>query len=879
MNDSQSLLQTDRYWQILRRHWTPCLRTFLGVTVLGILMTTFKPPTYQAEAKLRFKKSNAVASLSDLTRDLGTFSALVEKSNPINTEAQVIQSEPVVQETVRELDMRSQGRLTSGQLMPTKEFIQKLRVAEILGTDVLKITYQGEDPVRVQEVVNTLIANYLENNIDVSQQEAVEARQFLEEQIPKAEAELQALDAKIKNFKSANSVVSADAQAVALVETLGQLEQQITELRGQLALANSQSEYIQGQLNMNTSQALQSAALSESPAITQMLTSLAETASQLNAAKSRFTPNHPSVIELEETLSTQQEALNREANKISQAQPNFEDNPGFGTVQQQMTGELVRLESSRIGLNQQIDNLVKLQQDLQLQAAKLPELEQQLTQLLRESAVSQETYGLLQRQLSLIELAANQNIGNVRIIEEAIKPIEPISSRLVGYLSSVILGTVAAAGLAYILEAKDRSLKTVDNAKQLFGYNGLGVLPSFNGQGPALTGDADQDTPPLIVRDYPSSALSESYRRLQSNLRYLSGDRKNQTIVVTSSVTGEGKSTVAANLACAMAQVGNKVLLVDANLRNPQQQSIWGTYNNSGLSNLLADNLDHRLSTETVMKNLSVISSGGLPASPGTLIDSYKMKDLIYYWSRIYDYIVLDTPALDKAADASVLGKMADGILLIVKPEQVSHSQAKFTKETLELSGQNVLGIVFNDVNPRLDASIPQYHPLEEESQNGKDQNVLPGDVGRVATSNGNSTFTKSEGELWDVFSSTNTSKSKGSALTTLDTEVDTKTIQGNSVKQLEETITYLQNDLEDLTKLVKEQEDELFLKRQAVRQLQRKVNAANTPERFTLEKELAQEQEAKQLLDETLVGQRRNLTRKRKVLRKYQEALQTKRS
>ncbi len=486
MKNSQPLMQTDRYWQILRRHWNPCLRTFLGVTVLGVLLTTFKPPTYQAEAKLRFKKSNAVASLSDLTRDLGTFSALVAQSNPINTEAQVIKSEPVVQETVRELDIRSERRITYGQLMPTKEFLEFLRVSEILGTDVLKITYQGKDPIRVQEVVNTLIANYLENNIDVSQQEAIEARKFLEEQIPKAEAELKSLDAQIKDFKAANNVVSADAQAVALVETLGQLEQQITELRGQLALADSQSDYIQRQLNMDTNQALKTAALSESPVVTELLTSLAQVSAELNAAKSRFTPNHPRVVELEEVVRTQTEMLNREADKIASARPNPEQNPNFGTVQLELTGELVKLESSRIGLTQQIDNLVKLQQGLQLEAAKLPELEQKLTQLLRESAVSQETYGLLQKQLSLIELAANQNIGNVRVIEEAIKPIEPISSRLVGYLSSIILGTVAAAGLAYLLEAKDRSLKTVEDAKLLFGYSNLGVIPAFGSQGLAL---------------------------------------------------------------------------------------------------------------------------------------------------------------------------------------------------------------------------------------------------------------------------------------------------------------------------------------------------------------------------------------------------------
>lgn len=860
MDNSQTLIDTDRYWQIIQRRWKPGLIAFSVVTILGIIATAMKPDIYQAEAKLKFKKSNAVSGLSEISRELGALAPLAEKSNPINTEAQVIQSKPIIRETIQELDIRNE----EGELIQPEKLLSNLRVAEVIGTDILRLSYQGEDPKKVQEIINSLVANYLENNITTNREEAIAARQFLEEQIPKAEAELAAVDTKIREFKIANQVVSPEDEATRLVQTLSDLEKQITESRSQLSQANSQSQYLREKLNMDSSQAIQASAVAQSLTIRQILEELKTLTFELNEAKSRFTEEHPVVIELEERIRRQEQLLNAQADRITSANPEVESNPRFGQVQQEMTAELVRLESTRTGLTQRLQDLTQLQGQLQQKAAKLPELEQQLKQLLRDAAVAQETYELLQQQLSTIEIAANQNIGNVRVIANATTPVEPVSSRSVGYLASAILGAIAGVAVSYLLEAKDRSLKTVEEAKQLFGYEWLGIVPSFDkSQLPLLEGSDQTNTPPLVVRDYPASAISESYRMLQSNLRFLKSDEKVQTIVVTSSVPGEGKSTVAANLASAMAQAGHKVLLVDADLHSPQQQNIWGTYSNQGLSNLLAENLDSRLGAETVMRNLSVISAGAIPPSPSTLLDSYRMKDLIYYWSRSYDYVIIDTPALKTSADAPILGRMADGILLVVKPEAVSQSQAKCTKETLQRSGENVLGIVFNDIDPKLDTSVPQYHPLEA----SQSQNALPGA----------DTFAESEGELWKIFSRLSEKKQNASALVLLDKEVTSRQLEKSSVQELEETIGYLQKDLQKLTTLVKEQEDELFAQLQKVRKLQRKVNLSSTPERFELEKQLAHEQERKKLLDDTLVGQRRNLSRKRKTLRQYQEALQFK--
>ena len=828
---------------------------FLAISTWGIFTTSIKVDTYEAEAKLKLRKNSASSSLTDVSRELGALAPLANQSNPVDTEAEVIKSKSIIKKTINDLNLKN----STGQPLKIQQVLSKLQVSAISNTDVLKITYQDSDPQKATEIVNTLIANYLESNVTANKIEALEARRFLEEQIPKARKELLETESSIKEIKIKNQILSPEEEASKLTSSIEDVEKRIREARSEIANLTLQSEYIKERLNMNAQQALDATNISQSSAVKQIVTQLKELEFQLNQERSRFTENNPQIIELKEKIRLQKQLLANEIKDITGSYtPQSGNNTQFAQFQQELAVELIRLESSSAGYTQQVAYLAEIEKDLKKKASNLPQIEQKLAQLSRQLGVSQNTYDLLQNQLSLIEVAANQNIGNTRVISYAIVPDTPVSSRSVGYLSAVSLGLIAAAGVVYLLEASDRSLRTIEEAKQLFGYNGLGMIPSFDkSQLATLSGNSDSIIPPLIIRDDPGSPISESYRMLQSNLRYLNGDRSSQAIVVTSSISGEGKSTVAANLAGAMAQVGHKVLLVDADLHSPIQQDIWSTYSDSGLSDLLADNLDFRLATETVMKNLSIVTSGAIPPSPATLLDSYKMKDLVHYWSRLYDFVIIDSPSLDVAADAPILGRIADGILLVVKPEEINRSQANFAKETLQRSGQNVLGIVFNDVNPKVDANCHYYHPLDTR------QNALPG----------TKPSHKVKEEFWDSI----IRLSEDSPKLTMSSTTNPQQLLDTPVAKLEETINYLQQDLQELSDLVKEQEDELFQKRQAVRKLQRKVNLSPISERSSLQLELAQEQEIKQMLDETLVGQRRNLNRKRQILRQYQEILQVK--
>jgi capsular exopolysaccharide synthesis family protein len=185
---------------------------------------------------------------------------------------------------------------------------------------------------------------------------------------------------------------------------------------------------------------------------------------------------------------------------------------------------------------------------------------------------------------------------------------------------------------------------------------------------------------------------------IQANLKFLSSDKELKIIVVTSSVPKEGKSTISANLAAAMAQLGRRVLLVDADMRRPCQHHVWELTNAAGLSDVLVGQAEFGAAAFEVIDNLDVLASGVMPPNPLALLDSKRMASLIKDFSDKYDFVIIDAPPLILAADALTLSQMSDGILLVARPGVVDYASVNTAKEMLERSGQNVLGLVVNDV-------------------------------------------------------------------------------------------------------------------------------------------------------------------------------------
>ena len=858
MNSSQTL-GTDQYWQILKRRWLPGSAVFLTVLIMGVIANTLKQSVYEANAKLKFDSDTAIGNINEVSKALGTFSPIVEQGNPIDTEAEVLRSVPLIKKTINDPELQLKDK--DGEKLSVSDFIKNLKVGSITATDILEVSYVSQDPEEASKVVNTLVKNYLENNSTVNKAEAVSAREFLEEQLPKVEESLRKTETAIRQLKESNDFVAPDEDTRTLIEGLRELQAQIATARGEMANADSQANYIIDKLGLTAEQAVVLTTVSQSPEIRETISKLQSAESELAILQARFTPESPNVIELQEQVNSLQKLLGEQTMAIGGEQArDIVNNIKTGEIQEQLTSELIKLEATNFGLRKQIDSLSEIEEGRRSKIRRVPQLEQKLRQLTRELESFESTYKILWQQLQTVRIAESQDPGNVRVISNAVIPTKPISSRAVGYLASGSLALLAGAGVIYLLEISDKSLKTVEEAKQLYGYAWLGTIPSIDKIKVLNLPGSKQDlsVPKIVVRDYPSLPLSESYRMLQSNIKFLNSDKSIKSVVITSSAAGEGKSTVAANLAASMAQVGNRILLVDANLHHPMQHQIWNTHNDNGLSNVIAEQLDPRMIMEEVLPNLDLITSGTMIPSPATLLDSQRMRMLIDRWSQDYDLVIFDTPSLDLTADAPIMGRIADGVMLVVKPGSVERSQASYSKEILDQSGLNMLGIVFNGVTPQFDSRSYSAPTIAEPIA---PLTKLPG--------------TSERGELWDTISTL----AKESKKDRLATNLDESELKQAPLDKLEEMVLHLQRDLSDLTRLVKEQEDELAAQRQKVRKLQRQTDVASEDELMHIESQLNQEQERKKMLDETLVGQRRNLEKRREMLLQYQRVLESRKN
>jgi capsular exopolysaccharide synthesis family protein len=683
-----------QYWLAIKRRWLPATAVFGSVVVLTALATILQKPVYEAKGKLLIKKASNVTS-AIRQEDVGNekLNAVGRESDPLNTEAEIIRSVPIARRSIATLKLNQ----------TPKKFLDRLKVKQVGATDILEISYRDYDSRGAALVVNQVMNLYLENSVLANRAEAAAARQFIVKQLPKTEAIVRKAEEILRKFEEENNVVDLGAESQSVVGVIANLESQINQVQSQLADAKTQSEALRNKfLGMNSKQAVTASSISQSPGVQRALEELQQVESQLAVARTIFQETHPTIVNLNSKKASLEKLLKGRLEQVIGVQKQPNEDLQIGSLKQQITADLVRLEAGRLGLGSQLAALSNVLATYEQRTKGIPRLKQRKRELDRQVQAAQSTYETLLTRLEEIRVEENRAVGNARLVEDAQIPERSVApNRLSTLALGNLLGILLAIGTALVLDALNTSIKTVKEAKEVFGYTLLGIIPAFGkSEKPNLyNGDPEQSASRLVVRDAPRSPISEMYRMMQANLKFLSSDKDLKVIAVTSSVPQEGKSTVSANLAVAMAQSGRKVLLIDADMRLPSQHRIWNLLNDAGLSNVLVGQAQLRKAIKEVMVNLHILTAGVTPPNPMALLDSKRMASLIKKFSDNYDFVIIDTPSLSIAVDAPILGKMADGILMVVRPGVVDSGSAASAKEFLKQSGQNVLGQVVNGVN------------------------------------------------------------------------------------------------------------------------------------------------------------------------------------
>jgi capsular exopolysaccharide synthesis family protein len=618
---------------------------------------------------------------------------LTNLSNPVDTESEIIRSYPIVIKTITTLNLTND----QGKQISLENFLTKLKLKTIRGTDVIQLSYRSTNPQEAADVVNSLMKYYLESNIRTNRTEARSAREFLDRQLPEVEKRVTKAEMTLRRFKENNRVVALDVEAKTGLESLGKLDEAITRSQGELAAAYTRSVALQDKMKATTQEAFDLSALSQSPGVQQVLTEYQKTQYDLAKARTLYTSDNPKVVNLVMQEASLKDLLEkRVAQTVGSSKSLPQQNLQVGELKQALTQDLVKSEVERLALTNQIGELRKVFIINRRRLDSLPRLEQQQLQLQRQLSVAQLTYQEFLKQFQLVAVLENQNVGNSRIISQALVPERPVSPKIPLNLAlGGCLGILLGAGTALLLESMNQSLKNVEEANRLLGFPLLGMIPLYGGKNPKNQEESRGELPLL---DNIYSPVSTSFEMLQTNLGFTLSDKQLRVILVTSSTSGEGKSFMAANLCLAAAHVGRRVLLVDADMRRPRQHRIWETPNLLGLSNILAGQAQLKNTVQEVSPLVDLLPVGKIPPNPVTLLDSQRMADLVEEASNNYDFVIIDTPPLTAVTDPLIVGKYVDGLLLVVRPGKVEYSAVNAAKSLLTQAKLPILGMVVNGI-------------------------------------------------------------------------------------------------------------------------------------------------------------------------------------
>ncbi len=701
-------------WLIIRRRWPIIIVSgFLGA-VGGGVPPMFDAPIYQSGGTLQLVPQQSI-SFVGLSNDRGLLNPTSALSNPLATETLVIKSRPILEKVANQLQLRD----SDGNPLGAGYIGDNLEVEMITQTDVLRLAFRSGRAADAAQVVNTLMHVYIENNVETNRQQAKATRSFIDEQLPKVEAELQGVEFALRRFKENNEVISLDREAVVVTESVAALEAQILAQERELATVNFRLEFVNRELGLTPEQALNANALSQSAGVQEVFRALQQLELELENQRSRFTDANPVVQSLIDRRNRLETILAERVNQITAQSLDDYAIIEAGQQEQALRASIVDDNLASLGLQRSLTALRAKLNSFENRAEQIPRLEQQQRELERKHQAARTTYETLLAGLQEARVRENQEVGNVRIITPAEVPVFPANAAKLISLELIaggMLGGFLGFSIAILLELLDRSIRTEYEARRFFHqYPVIGTIPAWYPQDwPVLAEgeyrDVNYNLPLVETSAQPSSplyAVTVAYRRLQTNLKLINREQKARILAVTSSIPGEGKSVTAANLAVSLSLLSNRVLLLEADMAAPQQHEIWRLNSVWGLGNVLQEQIISEQAIQSITPNLDIMSAGIVAPHLVALLDSDRMELLIRRMSEIYDYVIVDSPALLVAPEMLSLSKLTDGVLLVLRPGVLNKTDAGMAQETLRQTDLNILGLIVNGVRS-IQIKMPQ---------------------------------------------------------------------------------------------------------------------------------------------------------------------------
>ena len=530
---------------------------------------------------------------------------------------------------------------------------QKSKKASVLG-----ISYTDNVPLRTQEFTNALAAAYVERSVERKTQEAELKLSFIDKQLNRINDNLKGSAIKIEEFKRSSNTVDLSAKATKIIGQMATFETQLTEIAIQQKQLGSLYTQIKSGENIESISLDTSDARMAQSSLSEMIKDLQKSIVEKRILRQDYTDVYPGVRRLK--------------NKIAELKTIIVST--IKNLSQNITQKEELLKTS-----------IKEQQAL---LNTLPADERAFGELQRKFVVNEKIYSYLLEKQSETAIVKASTVSKNVILDKAFLPELPIKPKkklivLVGMILGLILG-IALAFLRAFLNDKIGSEEDVLHGSSV---PIVGFIPSIK-----------EDNEKVKVFLSPKSALAEAFRNLRTNLKFMSIESKSHVIAVTSTVGGEGKTTICINLSGIMSMAGKKTVVLNLDMRKPTLHKRFGLHNTKGMSSFLSGHASlSDIIQHTEYENLDVITSGPVPPNPSELIQSDEMEMILDQLRESYDVVILDTPPVGLVTDARSLMHLADTSLYVLRAD---YSKKDFLRNVESLSKENIggLGILLNDV-------------------------------------------------------------------------------------------------------------------------------------------------------------------------------------
>ncbi|MEH2079042.1 MAG: polysaccharide biosynthesis tyrosine autokinase [Nostoc sp.] len=674
------------------------------------LLAVIAKPTYQSNMQI-LVNSNLSEGAQSNTQVYDSNSQIVDST----TQMKLMLSSKLLQKAV-DLLHSDYPDITLQDINSQKEHNKKALLevtpeAGGIGTNkvfnqTFKVSFNAQDPVKAQKVLQALQKVYQNYNKQQQKERLNQGLAFVNTRLPEIKKEVSKAEKNLEQFRKKHKLLDPEVQSKILLESLADIQQQLQTTRANLQDVNARYSNLE-QLIASSSQqnTLISSQLNQSSRYQALLSEIQKTELALAKERLRYTDDYPSVQKLKQQRQSQLSLLREEVKTITNSSKDKPLSKGqMLGVDPTLVDEFVLVQTSVLGLTANEKNLIESEQQLRSELNKYPSLIAEYNRLLPKVQSSRKNLEqLLQAQQSL-GLKIAQEGYNWQVLAEPSPGTYIGNNRLLLLLGGAVIGPILGILVALILEKFNDAIYCVGDLKKLTNIRVLGSVPklpsiSVKKRRLALPWNGQRSSKYSVIEASNKLPVHETLDMIYQNIQILKYPLPFKSLMFTSALSGEGKTTLVLGLVASATRMHRRVLVIDANLHNPSLHKILELSNDWGLSLLLIDETttDFQDYIQPIHPSIDILTAGPEPEDTVKLLSSQRMKELIEVFEQSYDLVLIDAPSILGTVDARIVASFCSGIVMVERMGKVTRPE--LTQATEILSKLNLIGIIANEVS------------------------------------------------------------------------------------------------------------------------------------------------------------------------------------